>query len=173
MKKKTRSLQIRHDLNSTGFNFLLTYLITFTFSYGTSQQCVFSFGCREARIRDVCGMWKSDPWPVHTESVSGPGVACSLSQVCRVQSIPGWDLHLFRPGRENLLQKRLCKVGVKGGKKKTIIVIGNQQKVCVFGDKYHIDSPRINDKKNRASSFVMTHKKIHRKTLKKLQFNMN
>lgn len=40
MKKKTRSLQIRHDLNSTGLNFLLTYLITFTFSYGTSQQCV-------------------------------------------------------------------------------------------------------------------------------------
>lgn len=68
--------------------------------------------CREARIRDVCRMWKSDPWPVHTESLSRPGVACSLPEVCRVQPVPGWDLHLFRPGRQNLLQKRLCKVGV-------------------------------------------------------------
>ena len=68
--------------------------------------------CREARIRDVCRMWKSDPWPVHTESLSRPGVARSLPEVRRVQPVPGWDLHLFRPGRQNLLQKRLCKVGV-------------------------------------------------------------
>lgn len=68
--------------------------------------------CREARIRDVCRMWKPDPWPVYTESLSRPGVACSLPEVCGVQPVPGWDLHLFRPGRQNLLQKRLCKVGV-------------------------------------------------------------
>lgn len=68
--------------------------------------------CREARIRHVCRMWKSDPWPVHTKSLPRPGVACSLPEVCRVQPVPGWDLHLFCPGRQNLLQKRLCKVGI-------------------------------------------------------------
>lgn len=77
--------------------------------------CIFSLWtlCREARIRDVCRMWKSDPWPVHTESLSRSGVARSLSKVCGVQPVLGWDLYLFRPGRQNLLQKRLCKVGLK------------------------------------------------------------
>lgn len=68
--------------------------------------------CREVRIRNVRRMWKSDSWPVHTESLPRPGMARSLPEVCRVQPVPGWDLHLFCPGRQNLLQKRLCKVGV-------------------------------------------------------------
>ena len=72
----------------------------------------FSF-CREVWIRNVCRMWKSDPWPVHTESLPRPGVACSLPEVCRVQPVPGRVLHLLRPRRQNLLQKRLCKVGFR------------------------------------------------------------
>lgn len=69
--------------------------------------------CREVRIRDVCRLWKSDTWPVHSEGFPGPGVACSLPEVCRVQPVPGWDMHLLRTGRKNLLQKRLCKVGIE------------------------------------------------------------
>lgn len=58
---------------------------------------------REVGNRNVRGLWKSDTRPVHPESVPGPGVACCLPQMCRVQPVSGRDLHLFRPGRKDLL----------------------------------------------------------------------
>lgn len=70
-----------------------------------TQCCINAFppSRREVANRNVCGLWKSDTRPVHPESLPGPGVACSLPQVCRVQPVPGRELHLLRPRRKDLL----------------------------------------------------------------------
>lgn len=58
---------------------------------------------READGVSVRGLWEPDPRPVHPAGLPRPGVARSLSQMCRVQSIPGRVLHVLRQGRKDLL----------------------------------------------------------------------
>jgi len=53
---------------------------------------------------------KSDPRSVHPACGAGPGVACFLSQVCRLRSYAGGDAHLFRTRWKNLLQDGLPQV---------------------------------------------------------------
>lgn len=49
-------------------------------------QCAFH---REVWNRNVCGLWESDPRPVHPAGRPGPGVACCVSEVLGMQSVPG------------------------------------------------------------------------------------
>ena len=48
--------------------------------------------------------------PIHPQSGSKFGVACSLSKVLRVPNISGWKVHMFCQKWQNLLQKWLFKV---------------------------------------------------------------
>lgn len=58
---------------------------------------------REAAGVSVRGLREPDPRPVHPAGLPGPGVARRLSQMCRVQPVPGRVLHMLRPGRKDLL----------------------------------------------------------------------
>lgn len=73
--------------------------------------CAFVFSSREAAGVSVRGLREPDPRPVHPACVPGPGVARCLSEVRRVQSVPGRVVHLLRAGREDLLQAGLHQVG--------------------------------------------------------------
>jgi hypothetical protein len=65
---------------------------------------------REAAAESVCGLRSSNPRPIYPESGARSGVARRLSQVCRVPSVPGRNLHLFREGRQDVLQEGLRQV---------------------------------------------------------------
>lgn len=56
------------------------------------------------------GLRGSDPRPVDTAGRPGPGVARRLPEVPGVPPVPGRVLHVFRQGRQDLLQEGLCKV---------------------------------------------------------------
>ena len=44
---------------------------------------------REVWNRNVCGLWRSDTRPIHSESLPGPRVARCVSEVHGMQSVPG------------------------------------------------------------------------------------
>lgn len=77
--------------------------VTSCWNLSSAHDLACSYASREAAGVSVRGLREPDPRPVHPSGLARPGMARRLSEMCRVQPVPGRVLHMLCPGWKDLL----------------------------------------------------------------------